>query len=346
MPPSNQTEALDLSKFKFYSWGQVANNKAQSDTIVQVTPLEQLTHLDGELGSLPVELETEGKDAQGNAYTSKVTSDTAIECDWFPGFGVTNRRTAPDVRRGERVMIFSYADTDQYYWCTMGLDDDKRKLETVVYSWSGTTDEAKDGTEDGNCYSLEVSTHTGQITLKTSKQNKEFCLYAIQINAKEGRIAIVDDVDNEFMFDSKEKHLWMKNADGCLMELNKKLFHVYAPDEIHLEAVELVHVESKKMVVDVPTIEVNSETITVKNSDAIKVDTNSLEVNAQTVDVTAPQSTFTGNVTINGNLGVNGSFTMAGGGTGSFEGTVNFAQPITCNGITSSAPIAGPSDTI
>ncbi len=233
------------SKLKLYSLGIVANNKAMSSNTIQVTPIESLTMIDGELASIPVDQEVEGVDAEGNSYISKVTTDTAIEADWLPGFGATNRRTAPDVRRGERVLIWQYADTDQYYWTSLGLDDHLRKLETVVYSWSATTDEAADSSDPENSYQLEISTHTGRITLLTSKSNGEHCIFGLQINPKDGNIKIVDDLDNELVFDSKNSHLWMKNADGTLAELNRKNIKLYAPDKIHIEAVNEILMKAK-----------------------------------------------------------------------------------------------------
>jgi hypothetical protein len=305
-----QPEALDASKFKFASWGIVANNKAMSENTIQVTPIEQLTMLDGELGSIPTEQEAEGQDASGQSYTSKVTSDTAVEADWLPGLGAGNRVTSPDVRRGERVMLFQYADDDKYYWTSLGLDNHLRKLETVIYSWSATTDEAVDGTTDGNCYSLEVSTHAGQITLKTSTKNGEHCMYAIQIDAKNGRVMMVDDIDNEFVFDSKNTHLWMKNADGTLMELNKKQFHVYAPDDIFMEAVNSILMKTKDF----------------------RIECNDYKLISQTFRTECSTGSFKGTYTFEDPV--------------TFNNTTTFGQKITANGIQSSAPIVGPSDTI
>lgn len=309
MTLSAPTESLDSSKFKFSSWGIVANNKAMSENKIQVTPVEQLTMLDGELGSIPAEQEVDGQDASGQSYTSKVTMDTAVEADWLPGLGAGNRVTPPDVRRGMRVMLFTYADDDKYYWTYLGLDNHLFKLETVIYSWSGTTDEALDSTEDGNCYSLEVSTHAGQITLKTSTKNGEHCMYAIQIDAKNGRVIMVDDVDNEFVFDSKNTHLYMKNADGTLMELNKKDFNVYAPDNILIEAVNSILMKTKDYKIITDTYRLECSTGSVKGV-----------------------MTFEDPVTFNGTVAVGG--------------TSNFSGKITANGIQSSAPIVGPSDTI
>lgn len=301
---STPTMPEEGSQFKFYSLGIVANNKAMSSHTIQVTPIEALTMIDGELGSIPVEQEIEGTDAEGNSYVSKVTTDTAIEADWLPGLGASNRRTPPDVRRGERVLLFQYADTDQYYWTSLGLDDHLRKLETVVYSWSGTTDEAEDSSEPENSYQLEVSTHAGHITLLTSKKNGEHCIFGIQINTKDGNIKIVDDLDNELVFDSKNTHLWLKNADGTLMELNKKNIKLYAPDKIHIEAVNQVLMKAKTIKQQCTDFFLESTNYSLKCSTGV----------------------------------VEGQIT--------FKNKVTFQTQTQHNGIVSSSPIVGPSDTI
>lgn len=302
----------DGSLFKIYSLGIVANNRSMSNYKIQVTPIEALTMIDGELGSVPTDQETQGQDADGNSYTSKVKADTAIEADWFPGIGASNRRTPPDVRRGERVLIYQYADTDQYYWTTSGLDDHLRKLETVVYSWSGSSDEAVDGTKDGSCYSLEVSTHTGQITLKTSKANGEHCMYAIQVNAKEGKIMIVDDVDNEIVFDSKNTHIWAKNADGTIVELDKKVAHIFAPDAINMEATNSMTFKTKNFLIQCTDYKLVSQTFRTECS------TGSFK----------GQYTFEDPVTFNQTVAATGMITATGG----------LESPV--------VPIHGPSDTL
>ena len=272
--PQTTPPEFDTSKLRFYSFGLVANNLPMSDpdnptegaNRLQVTPIEQLTMLDGELGSIPAEQEVEGQDASGKSYISKVTSDTALEADWLPGLGVSNRRTAPNMRRGERVLLFSYADTDLYYWTDLGLDGHLRKLETAIYSWSGTSDEAIDGTKDGNCYSLEVSTHTGQMTLKTSKLNGEHCIYAIQLNTRDGQIWIVDDLDNEIVFDSKLTRIHFKNAEKTELALDKENIYGYASDSINFKSDKSMLFQTKAYRVTCDTYELKCDTGNVKGA--------------------------------------------------------------------------------
>ena len=315
-------QSTDQSQLKIYSLGLVANNKAMSDEEgkpefrIQVTPIESLSMLDGELASLPEDQEASGTDASGQSYSSKIKTDTAVEAKWLPGSSGTNRRTPPDVRRGERVLIWQYGDTTEFYWSSLGMDDHLRKLETAIYTWSGTTDEAVDGTQEGNCYSLEISTHTGQITLKTSKANNEHCVYGIQINAKEGNIKIVDDLDNEFVFDSAETNLWMKNADGTYLELNKEIINAYAPDAMNFEAKNSISFKTKDYSIACTNYKCTSTNF--ENACATGV--------------------FKGNYTFENQLTVSQAFKA--------NGPAGFEQQIQAKGMRSTLPIIGPSDTI
>lgn len=211
------------SKLRFYSLGIAAENKEKGSKELLVTPIEVLTLLDGEIGSDPSPSKAQGIDADGNTYQTTVTKDRAIPCTWFP-MQNTNRRTAPDVRRGERVMILVFADRNEYVWVSLGMDDNLRKLETVTYTISGTADEEVDGTLPGNCYMFEMSSDKGLVTFSTSKVNGEVASYCVQIDAKGGRIAFGDDKGNYLKLDTKETSVEMVNSYGTTMKINKSDF--------------------------------------------------------------------------------------------------------------------------
>jgi hypothetical protein len=116
------------------------------------------------------------------------------------------------------------------------MDSNLRKLETVIYSFSGTSNESVDSTDPNNCYYLEVSTHSGQITLHTSDKNGEPFKYTFQFNTKEGVVTLADDVGNYFEFDSKSTKLTLKNKDGTWVSLDRKDILGYAPKNIDLKA--------------------------------------------------------------------------------------------------------------
>lgn len=226
---------MSLSQLAIYSIGYVAENKLLSSTKILVTPIESLPLLDGEIKSNVVDLEASGTDASGQSYMVKVSTDNAVEAEWLSLSG--NRVTPPDVRRGERVLVWRYGELDKYRWSELGSDLHLRKLETVIWTFSGTTDEEKAGNDPKNSYYVEISTHNKTITLHTSSENGEPFEYTFQFNTGEGVVTLSDDVGNYVEFDSAETRIRMENAAGTWFELNKRNIGAYAPDSIMAKAI-------------------------------------------------------------------------------------------------------------
>lgn len=229
-----------FSELKFYSMGMVAENKKISgddkkpNRVVEVTPIEDLPMLDGEVKSGTVKETVPTTNVQGGVEQVNVTTSNSVSAVWLP-MGSDNRFTAPDVRRGAIVMLYRFSDEDRFFWVTL-LDDMKlRKLETAVYAWSGTQKEGADVDGD-NYYFFEVSTHRGVVHFHTSKANGEFCAVDMQINTKDGVFQLIDDTGHMFQIDFKERQMAMKNPDDCSFEINKKNFTITVPETYKLVA--------------------------------------------------------------------------------------------------------------
>lgn len=285
----------EASAWKLYSLGIAANNKVVNSDILYVVPIESIQMQDGQLISNPFFQESEGWDGNDELYRTKVTTDAAIEAIWK---GETNRRTAPDVRRGERVWLWRFADSDKFYWESAGMDDHLRKLETVVYGISGTPEESENGSMPNYGYHLEMSTHKGVITLQTSAKNGEFTTYAIQIDAKNGRITISDALGNNIHLDSQQTVIELENADRTIVRLQKQDIYINAMNNILMKADNQMTLSSKN--------------VEILASEQLKID--------------SPKTLITGELHV--------------------QGKSTFDQKMTANGIESSAPIEGPSDTI
>lgn len=222
------------SHIQLYSIGIVSANKhLDSDTIYAV-PIEVTPYGEGELDSEIEQFEGKGKDRHEEDYEVSVNHDSSVEAIWLRDKH-TNRRTSPDVRRGERVMLYRHSDSGAIFWDSMGMDDHLRKLETVIYSWSDTQDEALNSTEPENCYQFEICTHTKQITLQTVKADEEPYEYTYQFNTGEGIVLLTDDVKNFFQLDSPETCWTIKNKDGSYGEWNKREIMHYGPDSVTVE---------------------------------------------------------------------------------------------------------------
>ena len=226
--------AQQISKLKFYSLGTVAENKKPSSKEVEVTPIEEMPMLDGELAPVAHDYSAKATDALGSSYEATVETTTTIKAKWLP-IGAGNRITAPDVRRGEMVMLYKFGDTDRYFWTTLNEDLKLRKLETVIYAFSATTNEGAEMNAE-TFYFIEVSTHRRLITLHTSKDNGEPFGYDIQLDTGNGKLVITDDVGNYVLLDSAQRRIQLKNIDGSEYDMEKTNLTVNIPQKITFNA--------------------------------------------------------------------------------------------------------------
>lgn len=173
------------SCFSSYSIGIVTKDKDRWSDIIYVWPVEELPYASGNVSS--ASYKTGGK----NVITAK----------WVP-MGQSNRMTSPDVVSGEHVMIYRFADTDEYYWETMHREPELRRLETVLYAYGNLKKKGKAFTKEDSTYYFEVSTHDGHIHLHTTRSNEEKVSYDILVSTRESHIIIKDSLDNMIKLDS------------------------------------------------------------------------------------------------------------------------------------------------
>lgn len=242
------------SLFRLVSFAYAAENKALDSEYLEVVPIEINPFLNGDVLPNPTDLNSTGKDSQNNEYMVKVTSANSIKAKWLQ-WG-SNRATPPDVMRGERILLYQYESTDNYYWISPGLDDHLRRLETVIYLYSATPAVNVDKRTPENCYCLEVSTHQKTITLSTSKANGEPYAYIAQINANEGTVTIADDSDNFIQLDSDERSIALTNQDQSLVKIDKK--------SIYLKAADLISAKTKQFALEAEQIFLKATKMTVQ----------------------------------------------------------------------------------
>lgn len=303
---------MQLSMFRLVSVGTAAQNKALSSRMLECTPDEILPYIDGDLTHDTHEMESSGVDGNGEKYTSKLKIGNTLECTWL-SFG-TNRITPPDVRRGEGVFIWQFADTDMYFWSSQGKDNHLRRLETATYVFSATKDETTKVLDSSNSYVLEVSTHRKLMTVTTSKANGEKFAYTIQINADKGGVVVMDDDGQYLELNSPERRWTIKNKDGSYYKMDKDTIEEYAKTSI-------------KRMTKAYTLE--CETQTVKASKSITTETAKHTAKATAgYDMTAPLSKFNGAVTITQLTTLMGGLSAVPGG-GSGTAVINI--PLTVN---------------
>lgn len=224
--------AEQISVFKLFSIGQVTKPKARDSRHIQVLALESASGTDGEVTHAPLEQIFKGVETDGSEYQVKSISTRDMECEWFPG--ETNQVTPPDVERGELVLVYRLADTDQYFWTSMGMRNHLRTLESVILMYGATPNAAGNGLDFTNCYYQQWSPLDGHITIGTSQANGEKFKYTIQVNTKSSFIALADDVGNYAEINSAESRVMIRNVNDSYFRAEKQIIDVKADKEINL----------------------------------------------------------------------------------------------------------------
>lgn len=210
---------MSMSAIRPFSLGIVAEVKPLGERDLMVTPIEHMPALDGEIRFNPETSTVGGTDAYGNRYEVTVTTNLTLPAEWLP-YG-SNRVTPPDMQPGELVEILRLADSDRYFWRSLGLRDNLRRLETVIYAFCANASLTDDEVNLDNSYFFEICTRSGKITLGTSKKNGEPFAYTLQLNSMGGKFILEDDADNYFEFDSNIPGFVYKNNLNTRLEVNR-----------------------------------------------------------------------------------------------------------------------------
>lgn len=258
---------LDMSRFRAVSIGIVAENKKRDTDIVHVWPVELVSNFSGELNIDVSPTSMNGVDNSGEFYKVEIGLGASLPADWI---GENNRRTSPDVRRGEQVILYQAGDDSEgYYWSPMGRkpDLDLRRLETVVWSWSADPKNRDTTFNRDNSYALEMSTHDKHITLTTSRVNGEKAAYVLQLNTGDGKFVLEDNIRNRFYLDSTERHFRFENPDESFMEINKTIFNLFTKDEVNIETDKYNLLAKSSITTETKTYSEKSDTYTHSGKD-------------------------------------------------------------------------------
>lgn len=179
---------MNNSELVIHSLGIVAIDKPVESDWIQVTPIEHLTDVIGDI--------TKKKKFE------KIESSNMLKAKWMP-FGHSNRMSSPNVIAGETVVIFTYSDTNEYYWTTIFREPEIRRLEKVLYGYSNLSKNAR--VEEFNresSYWTEVDTINKYVKVHTHDNDGELTTYDLYINTKEGFLEIKDGLGNYIKLNS------------------------------------------------------------------------------------------------------------------------------------------------
>lgn len=207
------------SNIRLLGLGFVAENKKRNTNTVHVWPVEIVPDLKDDLTTATKTTEVTGVDCKGTPYRVSIEQTMTIPCEWY---GDTNRATSPDVRRGERVLIYQIGDSEKYYWASLGQDDHLRRKERIIFTINDMPNNADTDPDDTNTWTVELNTFEGHITIRTTMSDNEKAAWVIQIDGADGKYIVEDHKGNHSFIDSVENHIQLKNANDSMFELNKE----------------------------------------------------------------------------------------------------------------------------
>lgn len=236
LTPDTDNAPVNVNQSKFFirSMGRAAQNIDGVNPLLEIIPIEDLGYVHGEINVDREVIESTGVDMNGNAFSTRIETSNVILAEWLPL--TSNRVSPPTIRRGERVLIWQYANHDKYYWTTCGLDENLRRLETAIWRYSNTRDEGDINITPDNSYWFEVSTHRKNITLMTSTSDGEQHKYTAQIDTNGSRLIVTDEIDNCVEIDSNAKKVSLRNAGGASVTLTGPDIAINAPGNISIKA--------------------------------------------------------------------------------------------------------------
>lgn len=239
------------SLLRVYSLGVAAANLKFGQKELEVTPIEDLSQLDGELTDVQIKIESTGVDKDGNTFATSEKVSNTVKAMWLP---LDTYRAFPGlIRRGERVLLWRVGDTDKYYWTEMGIDDTTRRKDILTILIPNSPKENEDSRTPDTAYFIEVNTVDKHITIQTNKHDGEPYAYLWQINTKDGVATLCDDVGNYYQLNSKLQKLIMKNQMGSEVSIEKGKGIFKTPESILID--------TKKLDVKVKEFNINTNTL-------------------------------------------------------------------------------------
>lgn len=290
---------MNQSNLRIISIGIVAIDKTIDSQYIEVYPIEMLPFLEGEISDNSDTISSTSKDANGQTYSIKLNRQMTVKAGWLNS---TNRITAPNVKKGEQVKLWTIGDIEEYFWEPLGRDDSLRRQEAITWGFAASSKSSDTPIElsDSNLYTFTIDTINQHITLRTSDDNNEFTRFTVQINTKDGSITLADDLGNLFQLDSKLTKITLLNKDETFITIDKKNILVSAPETIDLKSKNINLLAKESINLEA------GDSINLKSSKQITLTSKELLVKMTNINMEGTTK-IKGDTTINGSLKVSGT---------------------------------------
>ena len=192
------------SKLRFYSLAIAVKDKEVGSDELYVTPIEAINlQNNGDLTNQTATMKGDLSDPiTGETFQTEHTVVNQFVAKWIQ-FGGSNRMSAPDIYKGETVLIFKYDTVDEYFWTTLFREPNLRKLETVAYAFSNVKEPLK-AFDTKTSYWVKVDTRSKVVSYSTPDNDGELTTYVGSIDAVPGILTLYQDGHGNFYrLDSK-----------------------------------------------------------------------------------------------------------------------------------------------
>lgn len=219
------------SGFKLVALAVVLKDKDRKSRVIEVSPTEHFNMDSGAISGDSKKFNVKLPNQHGVATGTNLTGGSVISAKWIPD-GDNNRETAPDVCAGETVKLYTFGDTNEYYWATIFSEPSLRRLECVRYVFGNLPAKGAAYTEDTS-YWLEYNTFDKRVKLHTSDNDGEACTYDLEFDTKAGVFSLRDNLGNSIELDSSAGKLTSTTTNETTV--NTKVANVNA-EEFHVNA--------------------------------------------------------------------------------------------------------------
>lgn len=210
-----------MSKQLFpYCVGIVAIDMEVNSREAEIFPLEKLPNVEGEFTE-PEKIEGEYEDDLKKKHSYTLEKSNTLTAKWLP-IGWHNRLTAPNMCKGEYVMLYKYAGEDSYFWIPLFTETHLRKKESVMHFYSNKAKimEQDDENLAKRGYFTLIDTLGQIVHLHTDKdedaeEDPEKAGYDVSFSGMEGHFLLQDTEENSFKLSSVEGHMDI-NLNGNL----------------------------------------------------------------------------------------------------------------------------------
>jgi hypothetical protein len=198
---------------KYRGKGVVTKNKVFGEDVIQVFFIEAGHEIDGHWEDDEQVLHIKCVDRLGNPIIKQVSFAQSHPATWYKS---ANRRTSPDVTKGETVHLWEFENTRVYFWTEDPRTDHYRRLEDILFLFSNISDIKEDNApqDESNAYSIRISTKEKKIYLRTNDYDGEPFTHELQLDTGKGVLTYKDNTGIEIEASSPEDKVRFINASG------------------------------------------------------------------------------------------------------------------------------------